>query len=674
MVRRATLILGLISSISVGARAAEAGASDAGILRALNSFNSGNIQTARIELLNVIKTDPDNGFARALDGRVLNAVGDGLGAQNEFERAMKLGVPRERIAHLIGEAALLQGDTDTALRETDPENVLPMFGAYAARIRGNAYVAAGDAAGAVRAYDRSIHLGPRSSVLWSDIGRFRMMSGDMKGAIDAASEAVRLDPKNTQALILAAELTRQQYGLVAAITAFERALAADPNNLIVMIELAATLGDAGRNKDMLAMTRRILAIEPKNPQAYYLQAVMAARANKPGLARSLLYRTGGALDEMPAVMLLRSTIEIMQGADEQAIVRLRPLLDLQPTNIKARRLMGAAMWRTGDIKGTIETLKPIAQRDDADSYTLEILGRAHEADGDRAEAARLLDRAAMPFRADPTPFGRAYDLNRVAHESSRAPSDASAVVPFISGLIANGNVGDAIARSALLQRQNPGAPAAHVVLGDSLAAAGRWNEAVEAYRRSANIRFSESTALRLIRALEHARRQQEAAIVLDTYLSQNPRSIPARHLAAEFFLRSRQWGRAITIMENLRDRLGNRDAALLNNLAWAYLQTNDTKHAYSYAEAAYRLAPNNPAVLSTYGWVLSHGNIDPKKGVVILEKAVALTPRHPGVRFQLAQAYAAAGQKAAAKTSAQRALENPQFGDRKAAQAFLATL
>jgi cellulose synthase operon protein C len=674
MKRRAALTLALLTSLAGSAFAAGGPDSSAQIFDALKAFNAGNAPTARVTLLNVIKSDPDNAFARALDGRVLIALGDGLGAQNELERAEKLGLPHERIAHLLGHAALLQGNIDVALRETDAANVHPMFAAYASRIRGKAFVASGSATDAVREFNRSIKLGPRSSLLWSDIGRFRMMSGDMKGAIDAAEESVRLNPRSIEALILAAELTRQQYGLVAAIPAFERALAVDKTNLIVMIELAATLGDAGRNKDMLAMTRRILELQPKNPQAYYLQAVLAARANKPSLARSLLYRTGGMMDEMPAAMLLRATIEIMQGADEQAIVRLRPLLDIQPTNIKARRLMGAAMWRTGDIKGTIETLSPIAARSDADSYTLNILGRAFEADGNRTEAARLLDRASLPYRAGPTPFGQAFDMATVAKASERAPGDASAVVPFISGLIANGRVGDALARSAALQRSNPGAPAAHVVLGDSLAAAGRWNEAVEAYRRSANIRFSESTALRLVRALEGAKRQQEAVIVLNTFLSQNPRSISARLLASEYFLRTGQWSRAIKLMENLRDRLGDRDAALLNNLAWAYLQSGNTDKAHSFAKASFELAPNNGAVLSTYGWVLTQGKIDLPAGVAALEKAASLSPRNAAVHFQLAQAYAGVGQKDAAKRAVKVALANPQFADRQAAQALLSRL
>jgi tetratricopeptide (TPR) repeat protein len=664
--RRIALFLAFSVGIATAALAKDEAAANAALFKGLKAFNAGNARAARVDLLNAVKADPDNVLAHAANGRVMLALGDAAGAQAALDKALSLGIPRDRLGHLLGHAAMLQGNINLALQETAPGRVHPMFGAYAARIRGRSFMMAGDFANATREFNTAIRLGPYSSTLWTDIGRFRMVSGDLKSAIDAAQEAVRRNPRNIDALILAGELMRQQYGLVAAIPVFQKALQVDENNLVALIELAATLGDAGRNKDMLAMTRKILALEPGNPQAYYLQAVMAARANRPDLARALLYRTSGALDEMPSVMLLRATIEVMQGADEQAIVRLRPLLDLQPTNIKARRLMGAAMWRTGDIKGTIETLGPIGQRRDADSYTLSILGRAFEADGNRAEASRLLDRAAMPFNADPAPFGQMG--------GSGTGSTASAVVPMISGLIANGQLGEAMARSASLQMQNPGAPSAHVVRGDSLAAAGQWGAAVEAYRRAANLRFSETTALRLIRALQQAKRPQEAVAVLDTYLGQNPRSTPARRLAAEVFMGAGQWNRAIKTLENLRDRLGDRDAALLNNLAWSYLQIGRNATAHSYAEAAYRMAPNNPAIMSTYGWVLTITGIDKPTGLAALEKATAIAPRHPGIRFQLAQAYQMADRKEEARKAAQLALSNPAFVERDAAKALLKAL
>src|SRR3546814_6376563 len=59
---------------------------------------------------------------------------------------------------------------------------------------------------------------------------------------------------------------------------------------LALIEDAATLGDLGRMRAMLAVTRRAIAADPADPRAYYLQAVLAARAGRFDLARVLLQK------------------------------------------------------------------------------------------------------------------------------------------------------------------------------------------------------------------------------------------------------------------------------------------------------------------------------------------------------------------------------------------------
>src|SRR3546814_17442909 len=77
---------------------------------------------------------------------------------------------------------------------------------------------------------------------------------------------------------------------------------------LALIEDAATLGDLGRMRAMLAVTRRAIAADPADPRAYYLQAVLAARAGRFDLARVLLQKTGGTLNGMAAVLDRKSVV------------------------------------------------------------------------------------------------------------------------------------------------------------------------------------------------------------------------------------------------------------------------------------------------------------------------------------------------------------------------------
>ena len=230
---------------------------------------------------------------------------------------------------------------------------------------------------AASAFDRALTAAPEDGALWADIADFRRATGETAGAIEAADRAVALAPRFVQALRLRGELTRSQYGLAAAMPWFDRALEIDPSNVAVLIERAAALGDLGRTREMLADTRRLLSVSANNPSAYYLQAMLAARGRDYALARSLYRRTGGAFDNRPAAMLLAGTIELGTGNASLAMGPLKRLLKAQPGNLKVRRLLGSAQWQSGDSRAAIGTLRPLADRPDADAYTLSIIGKAY---------------------------------------------------------------------------------------------------------------------------------------------------------------------------------------------------------------------------------------------------------------------------------------------------------
>ncbi len=614
---------------AVWASSGDADAARAALGRGARFYVEGNVRAARVELMNAIKADPANIAARVAQAQVLLDLEDAEGAQAELDRAEALGARADAIAHLKAHARLLAGDADGALALA--ATAAPMQAQYAARIRARAYITKGDLAAAKAEFDAALQSTTPSAALWTDIGRFRLETGDMAGAFAAAAQAVRLAPRNVKALVLSGELDRHRYGLGAAMPWFRRALDVDANNIPALLQLAATSGDAGDNRALLDLTRRVLSLDQGNARAWYLQAVMAARAGKFDLARGLLQRTAGQLDNEPAVRLLQASIDLQADAPERAIEGLRLLVEQQPANLAARRLLGLAYWRAGDLDGTITALSPIAARADADSYSLSLLGRALEAKGDRLAAATILERASSPQ------VRMAQPLTLVAADPAVDPLDTRAAVPWMAAQMAAGQPVAALQRAMLLRARNPGAPAAHIMVGDITAQMGNWRGAVEAYRVAANLDFSESTALRLARGLSMSGDAASAIGVVNLYLGQNPQSVPMRLARADMRMHAQQWNSAIADLEIVRDRIGSRDAALLNNLAWAYLQLGDAGKALAFAEAAYALSPNNASVTATLGWA-RHKAGNRKGAVAMLVKAHALAPADPAISRQLAQA------------------------------------
>ena len=611
----------LVSLACVVPAQANAGEGDArtALAAGARSFLDGNPRAARIELLNAIKADPENSLPHALQGRIYLALGDGAAAEAELQRAIRNGMEVPRLSHLLAHAYLLQGDPDRALEAADRAAGSPIALAYAHRIAARAAIALGQNDRAAGQLDAALALAPRSSLLWSDIGRFRLLTGNVGGAVEAAQRATMLNPANIEALLLMGQLVRGQYGMLAAIPWFERALDIDPGNIEAMAQFAATLGEAGQNTAMLALTRKMLTIDPDNAQAFYLQAVMAARDGNDGLARSLVYRIRGKMDMVPAMMLLQSVLEMKDGNAEQAIARLEDLLRVQPGNLTVRRLLGLALWQAGDARSAIAVLEPIARGADADSYTLTLIGRAYEAADDRAAAAISLDRAAQARRGAPTVFNRPGGLS----EKLGDPENADVAIPRINAMALNGELASALNAAKRLRDLNLGTPAAHVLVGDVLTLLGRPADAANAYRAAANLQFSEATAMRFVAALQQSRQSAAALRVLDLYLSQNPRSVPALRLAADHLMATGQWDRAIGVLEGLRQRLGNRDATLLANLGWAWFSKGKPEKAVAFAGAAYALAPSNSAVTKGYGLILLRSGKDKAGGLALIKKAAS---------------------------------------------------
>lgn len=605
--------------------------------RGVAAFEQGDVRTARIELMNALQANPEDQAARIMQARVQLALGDGLAAESEIVRARQSGAPVDQTRHLLAHAKLLQNDPAAALAEA--EAAAPQHAAYAARIRGRAFMALGDNEAALAEFEHALAADPRDSAVWADLARFRRATGDLAGAIEAADRALAMRPRNTEALVLRGELTRGQYGLQAALPWFDRALEVDPGNVTALLERAITYGDLGRMQDMLADARQAHALTGGHPTAWYLQAMLAARARNFELARLIYNRTGGVFDHTPAGMLLAGAIDFQTDNVGRSVERLGRLVALQPGNRKARRLLAAAQWRNGDSAGTIATLRPLADRPDADSYTLSLIGRALAREGDSAAASVYLARAAGPQPARSViatlSDGEFAALRRAAAER---PEDGPLQVRLISALLARGQGGEALQRSRRLQAVSPGAPEAHILVGDSYGVQGDFARAAEQYRRAANLAFTEPVALRLIEALDRSGQAPAAEQVLMLFVQQNPRNVPALVLLAGRRMQARDWAGAIAIYEDLRRRIGNNDATILNNLAWAYSETGDYERALPLARRAWALDRANPATADTFGWLLFKSGADRAAGLALLQRAARGAPSDVAIRRRLEQA------------------------------------
>lgn len=542
------------------------------------------------------------GDAAALVGKARRALArnDGVAAEIHLKAALSAGAPREALAADMGEALLVQGKPDDAREWLGPQVFSRESGARGFRALARLERMQGNLPAAGAAFDRALALTPGDASLWVEIGRLRYAGGEHLLALDAASHALALDPRSARALEFKGQIVRDRFGLVAALAWFDAALAVAPDDLSVMGEQAATLGELGRGHEMLAITRQMLAQDPRNPQAFYLQAVLAARAGDTSLARAMLNRTGDRLKAVPGAMLLDAILELRAQNHLLAVAKLEALVKRQPANRVARELLASALFRAGQHKEVVARFGVMALREDATPYLLATVGRSHEMLGRRDLAAPFLNRAAEPGGS-------------TIHAVPEGLSAAAA-------LVASGELAAAGRQAEAERVANPGSAEVQIRAGDVQLALRRGNQAIERYRAASRVRLPAGLMEKMAAAFLLTGRQEAARVLVDRWLARNPSSRDAAWLAADLAARNGDWTRAEALLRHLGAVGGDGEVTLLARLSEAQLRNGKAGDAVSSALRAVRLQRANPQAARALGMALqAQGNA--AKARRMLEKA-----------------------------------------------------
>lgn len=557
---------------------------------------------------------------------------DGIAAEAELRKAMTAGASRAEVAARMGEALLLQGDLRRA-REWLGDGVFAAGEAGLGwRMMGRLLRLEGRLGEAGQAYDRSLQHSPNDALLWVDIARLRYLGGEHLLAIEAADRAVAADPQEPRALELQAQLLRDRAGPVPALPLFEKAVEAAPEDLSLLLGLAATQGEAGEAAAMLATTRQIYRLYPRQPMPFFFQAAIAARAGNNDLARNLLNRTTGRLADMPAAMLLQGALELEAGNTAIAVEVLERLDRKQPANPQVQLLYARALYAAGDHRRLHERFDGLASRPDAPAYLLLLLGRAYEEAGDRLAAAPLLDRAAAASIPPVLPIPESDPLPVLAARWRADQTAPGAAVPYLRKLLAEKSLEPASAAAARFLAARPGSADALALAGDAALARGDLAAAFAAYDKSALARYPEWLMLRATEALDKSGRGAEAAAVVARYATGFPNSLLAPRLLAGSAAFAGDWPRARTLLEHVNRRGGQRDVRLLADLSLAQLRTGDPEAALATAEAAQRLNRASPVAAQARGMALAALGHDADLAAALLAKAQRISGDNPLLR------------------------------------------
>lgn len=370
---------------------------DQRIARAEQKAEVGDERGAIIDLQNALKSAPDNVKARLLLAQLSLRLGDPKAAAKELARAEQSGAKPADIAVVTAETRLALGEQNDLLAELDAGK-LPMPESQRQTYRGLALLAKADLGQAVSALSAAIDLDSNFSRARVARAQAYAQLGRTEDALDDLESVLQLDAKNANAWLLRGSLLARAGQYKQSLEAFGLARQSAPGRL-TPVELNTAF--AGATECQLALgdlasahqtQAELSARAPDAPLTLFLAARIAMAEHKYSEAIAATQKALAGAPEFVQAKLLLGTALLANGSANQATLVLADVVQKDPSNIEARKLLAQVYLRLQRPDLALQLLGSLPT-DSQDAQLDALRGWASLQQGNQEQAISLLERS-----------------------------------------------------------------------------------------------------------------------------------------------------------------------------------------------------------------------------------------------------------------------------------------
>lgn len=567
--------------------------------RAEQALKNGDLNTASVQLRNLITEDPKSGATRLMLARVQILRAEWDSAAASLEEARQRDADKHAVAELYALLKVESGQYQDLLVQID-KGSSGLVGPWLSLYKGRALLGLGQIPEALL-------------YLESGEGQAEVAALNLVYSAQAHAAFGRWN------------IAQQQLDL---------ALKADPESPLVwlhsgMLKLREREFDAARSAlrnaakkagSQLTLRERSFAFAAEIGLALDQGDVAAAHRIHEEL---LVLSPQGVLTS-----LLRAEISLAENDNAAALATLQRLVQQVPDQASVREAMVSALLVSGNLELAIQQaggLQPQLQ------MAIKSAASAHQPERSIA-LSQVLMMLSQPRSA------QMLIEREIKQLGARLPLAAT----LTQILLRRGQLERALSEAKQLAKEWPNEALAQSLLAQAQAANHDMAAAASSFEVAWKLSPNAATAVNLALGRNQSSQGQPLQSLFE-WLGKHPDDVAVRLVLAELQSKAGQEDAAVASYQRLLVDQPRHPVAL-NNLALIYQRRGD-RRSLETAKRAYEVARGSAQIADTYGWILySSGNAPDAVG--ILEEAVRLNPVDPAIRYHLGAALARRGASA----------------------------
>ncbi len=484
-------------------------------------------------------------------------------------------------------------------------------------------------------YQTAADLSPVKSMARVKLARFRWAGGKSAEAKEILDDLLKQAPQFSFASLCRAEIALGERDYEVAVKILEGVLKVEPSNLEPFLLMQRVKLAQGKDDEAIAAYEKLVSAFPKAAQGRYL------------LGMAWLHK----------------------GDVQKAIREYRQAVALDADHRESVRLLAELYLRTGQPDLSLALLKPFVGRHPGEGFAYLLIGASYGAKKDFDQAADayrkfmkvIPDNPQGPYRAGLAlrRLGRNAEAASLFEEALKVEPRFMEALEQVAGLsAARSKSWDAAVERIEQQIQRvPDSAGLHYLLGNVQLQKRDWDKAERAFQKAVELKPEITAAyVGLSQVYVETHREGQALGKLDSALAVNSNDVASLMMKGTLLMNrdasvdaAAQYQRILSVSPSF--------VPALNNLAsLCQEKLNQKDKALEFAKKARSIAPQDPRVADTLGWILFQRG-EYKWALTLLQESAETLAAHSEVLYHLGMCQAVLGDAKGARTSLEHAVE-----------------